>query len=208
MLVAPVIFLEPNMMGGILIYAFAAATLGGITSPFGAVGGFLVGVIENLAGVSAFHRHRAEADRGAPHHRGHCSSGRAASSATLSCKAGLTCRAAGPWVSGCCSWSPSSSPSSSAAFGCSTTQVCVYAMVLLGLNLPDRYNGQISLGHGAFYALGAYTMAIMIDRWGGYGWTIPAACSCRLPVWDSGTCSRASTWRWRPSPWRWRCPRS
>jgi branched-chain amino acid transport system permease protein len=52
LLVAPVIFLEPNMMGGILIYAFAAATLGGITSPFGAVvGGFLVGVIENLAGT-------------------------------------------------------------------------------------------------------------------------------------------------------------
>ena len=52
MLVAPVIFLEPNMMGGILIYAFAAATLGGITSPLGAVvGGFLVGVIENLAGT-------------------------------------------------------------------------------------------------------------------------------------------------------------
>jgi branched-chain amino acid transport system permease protein len=52
MLVAPVIFLEPNMMGGILIYAFAAATLGGITSPVGAVvGGFLVGVIENLAGT-------------------------------------------------------------------------------------------------------------------------------------------------------------
>ena len=52
MLIAPVIFLEPNMMGGILIYAFAAATLGGITSTFGAVvGGFLVGVIENLAGT-------------------------------------------------------------------------------------------------------------------------------------------------------------
>ena len=56
------------------------------------------------------------------------------------------------------------------------TQVCVYAMVLLGLNLLTGYNGQISLGHGAFYALGAYTMAIMIDRWGvAYGWTIPAA---------------------------------
>ena len=56
------------------------------------------------------------------------------------------------------------------------TQVCVYAMVLLGLNLLTGYNGQISLGHGAFYAMGAYTTAIMIDRWGvGYGWTIPAA---------------------------------
>jgi branched-chain amino acid transport system permease protein len=56
------------------------------------------------------------------------------------------------------------------------TQVCVYAMVLLGLNLLTGYNGQISLGHGAFYAMGAYTTAIMIDRWGvSYGWTIPAA---------------------------------
>ncbi len=56
------------------------------------------------------------------------------------------------------------------------TQVYVYAMVLLGLNVLTGYNGQISLGHGAFYALGAYTAAIMIDRWGiPYGWTIPAA---------------------------------
>jgi ABC-type branched-subunit amino acid transport system permease subunit len=49
-------------------------------------------------------------------------------------------------------------------------------MVLLGLNLLTGYNGQISLGHGAFYALGAYTSAIMIDRFGiPYGWTIPVA---------------------------------
>jgi len=51
-LIAPVVFLEPNMMGGVLIYGFAAAVLGGLTSPFGAViGGFLVGVFENLAGT-------------------------------------------------------------------------------------------------------------------------------------------------------------
>jgi branched-chain amino acid transport system permease protein len=38
------------------------------------------------------------------------------------------------------------------------------------------YSGQISLGHGAFYALGAYTTAIMIDRWAiGYLWTLPVA---------------------------------
>jgi branched-chain amino acid transport system permease protein len=56
------------------------------------------------------------------------------------------------------------------------TQVCAYAVALLGLNLLTGYNGQISLGHGAFYALGAYTTAIMIDRWSvPYGWTIPAA---------------------------------
>jgi branched-chain amino acid transport system permease protein len=51
-MVAPVVFLEPNMMGGILIYAFAGALLGGIDSPGGAVlGGFLVGVLENVVGL-------------------------------------------------------------------------------------------------------------------------------------------------------------
>lgn len=52
MLIAPVVFLEPNMMVSILLYGFAAAVLGGLTSPFGAViGGFLVGIFENLAGT-------------------------------------------------------------------------------------------------------------------------------------------------------------
>jgi branched-chain amino acid transport system permease protein len=56
------------------------------------------------------------------------------------------------------------------------TQVLIYAIALLGLNLLTGYNGQSSLGHGAFYGIGAYTSAIMIDRWGiGYGWTIPTA---------------------------------
>jgi branched-chain amino acid transport system permease protein len=51
-LVAPLLFLEPNMMGGVLIYAFAAATLGGFDSPVGAVvGGLVVGVAETLAGA-------------------------------------------------------------------------------------------------------------------------------------------------------------
>jgi branched-chain amino acid transport system permease protein len=55
-------------------------------------------------------------------------------------------------------------------------QVYIYAMALLGLNMLTGYNGQISLGHGAFYAVGAYTTAIMIDRWRvPYGWTIPVA---------------------------------
>jgi branched-chain amino acid transport system permease protein len=56
------------------------------------------------------------------------------------------------------------------------TQVYIYAIALLGLNILTGYNGQISLGHSAFYAIGAYTTAIMIDRWNiAYGWTIPAA---------------------------------
>lgn len=49
-LVAPIVFLEPNMMAGIMVYAFAAATLGGFDSLPGAVlGGLLVGVAETLA---------------------------------------------------------------------------------------------------------------------------------------------------------------
>jgi branched-chain amino acid transport system permease protein len=56
------------------------------------------------------------------------------------------------------------------------TLVFIYAIALLGLNILTGYNGQISLGHGAFYAVGAYTAAIMIDRWNvPYGWTVPAA---------------------------------
>jgi branched-chain amino acid transport system permease protein len=52
MMIAPVVFLEPNMMGGVLLYAFAGALLGGIDSPGGAVvGGFLVGVLDNVVGV-------------------------------------------------------------------------------------------------------------------------------------------------------------
>lgn len=52
MLIAPVVFLEPNMMVGILVYGFAGAALGGLNSPAGAVaGGVIVGVIENLAGT-------------------------------------------------------------------------------------------------------------------------------------------------------------
>lgn len=52
MMIAPVVFLDPNMMAGILLYAFASATLGGFTSPGGAVlGGLIVGVVENLVGT-------------------------------------------------------------------------------------------------------------------------------------------------------------
>jgi branched-chain amino acid transport system permease protein len=52
MMIAPVVFLEPNMMLSILLYGFAGAVVGGLTSPLGAViGGFSVGVIENLAGT-------------------------------------------------------------------------------------------------------------------------------------------------------------
>ena len=51
-MVAPILLLEPNMMQSVIIYAFAAAVLGGIESPLGAViGGLIVGVTVNLAGA-------------------------------------------------------------------------------------------------------------------------------------------------------------
>jgi branched-chain amino acid transport system permease protein len=56
------------------------------------------------------------------------------------------------------------------------TQAYIYAIALLGLNLLTGYNGQISLGHGAFFAIGAYAAAILMDRWGvPYALTLPIA---------------------------------
>ena len=88
------------------------------------------------------------------------------------------------------------------------TLVLVYAIALLGLNILTGYNGQISLGHGAFYAVGAYTAAILMDQFGvpvlgdaagrrRWSASSSASCSaCRRCAW------RATTWRWPPSRWR------
>ena len=52
----------------------------------------------------------------------------------------------------------------------------VFAIAVLGLNLLTGFNGQISLGHGAFFALGAYTAAVLIDRYDFPWWsTVPIA---------------------------------
>lgn len=56
------------------------------------------------------------------------------------------------------------------------TMVLSYAIALVGLNLLTGYNGQISLGHGAFYAIGAYTVGILMDKGGVPYWLcVPAA---------------------------------
>jgi branched-chain amino acid transport system permease protein len=56
------------------------------------------------------------------------------------------------------------------------TMVLIYAIAIIGLNLLTGFNGQLSLGHAAFYAIGAYTAAIMMDSFGvSYFWTLPAA---------------------------------
>jgi len=56
------------------------------------------------------------------------------------------------------------------------TLAVVYSIALLGLNMLTGFNGQISLGHSAFYAIGAYTAAILMDRFGVPYWaTVPIA---------------------------------
>ncbi len=56
------------------------------------------------------------------------------------------------------------------------TLVLVYAIALLGLNILTGYTGQISLGHGAFFAIGAYVAAILMDKFGLPYWlTLPVA---------------------------------
>jgi branched-chain amino acid transport system permease protein len=56
------------------------------------------------------------------------------------------------------------------------TLALIYAIAILGLNILTGYNGQVSLGHGAFYALGAYTAAILMTEADvAYYWTLPVA---------------------------------
>ena len=91
------------------------------------------------------------------------------------------------------------------------TLVLVYAIALLGLNMLTGYNGQISLGHGAFYAIGAYCAAILMDKFGVPYWaTLPVAGAvCLRGRASCSACrrcaSRACTWRSPPSRSAWRC---
>ena len=56
------------------------------------------------------------------------------------------------------------------------TEVMIYGLAILGLNLLTGFNGQFSLGHSAFYGIGAYTTAILIHNYDvSYVWTLPAA---------------------------------
>jgi branched-chain amino acid transport system permease protein len=56
------------------------------------------------------------------------------------------------------------------------TQVMIYGLAILGLNLLTGFNGQFSVGHGAFYGLGAYVTAILMQRYGiPYYWTLPCS---------------------------------
>ena len=60
------------------------------------------------------------------------------------------------------------------------TMVMIYAIAVLGLNILTGYNGQISLGHGGFFAVGAYTTAILMHHYAVPYWATlpPAALIC------------------------------
>lgn len=61
------------------------------------------------------------------------------------------------------------------------TLVMVYAIALLGLNILTGFNGQFTLGHGAFYAIGSYTAAILMAHYNVPYWaTLPAAAAVCL----------------------------
>src|SRR2546423_6536341 len=56
------------------------------------------------------------------------------------------------------------------------TLAIIYAIAILGLNLLTGFNGQFSLGHSAFYAIGAYPAAVLMENFGvSYVWTLPVA---------------------------------
>lgn len=62
-------------------------------------------------------------------------------------------------------------------------QIMIYAMAIIGLNLLVGVNGQLSLGHGAIFAIGAYTTAILMNHWGMPYWaTLPVAALLCLVV--------------------------
>ena len=79
--------------------------------------------------------------------------------------------------------------------------VMVYAIAILGLALLTGFNGQISLGHGAFYAIGAYTTAILMTTWNVPYWlTLPiSAVVCAAGRLPARVCRRCA---WAACIWR------
>ena len=173
-LIAPSLFLSPPMMVSVVIYALAAATLGGWDSPAGAiVGGLVVGVAESLCATFVrVHRQRTEGRR-AVRPDGDHPAGAAAGPVRHNGGHPRMRQMATP--SRCCA-----PPASSRIAVClllvpalfpnflvyQFSLVLTYAIAILGLNLLMGFNGQISVAHGVFFAVGGYTTAIFMTRYG------------------------------------------
>ena len=94
------------------------------------------------------------------------------------------------------------------------TMLLIYALAVMALNILTGGSGQFSLGQSAFYAVGAYTSAILMEH-GNMQLRADAADLRRHLLWLRISCSAsrrcgspASIWRWRPSRWRPRCRNS
>ena len=199
-MVAPVLFLDPYMMSGVLLYAFAGALLGGIQS-------------RRRPGRRGDRRRHREPGR----HLSHSDAAQADRGAGVDCtRAGVQAerfvrhcdRAAGVTMEKLRIVSPDTPAADRYAgltadawrwlgttaliavallpFALSNyhvfelTMVMIYAIAVLGLNILTGYNGQISLGHGGFFAVGAYTTAILMHHYAVPYWATlpPAALIC------------------------------
>ena len=240
MLTAPTVGLDPNMMAAVLIYSFAAAVLGGIDSPIGAVVGGLLDrraaepaeLPEPVRHVRLVHGGAAAAD-GAPHHPRRAARAAAGHLRQAGGEARMTPRT--QRIIGFVAFAalrrarrllPQSTSASSVVVSDFKAReysyVAIYLIALLGLNILTGYTGQISLGHGAFMAIGGYTTAILMagnEEFGGPisggmkdVWTLPIAglvaglvgLAFGLP---GAAALRASTSRSRRSRSRSRCRR-
>ena len=91
------------------------------------------------------------------------------------------------------------------------TMLLIYALAVMALNILTGGSGQFSLGQSAFYAVGAYTSAILMEHANiNYALTLPISgivCfALRISVRPAGAAAvAASIWRWRRSRWRPRC---
>ena len=172
MMVAPTFFLTPNMMQAVLIYAFAAAVLGGLESPVGAVvGGIALGVIlQMLDAVRGLRDARPAAADGARRaaRRPARAAGRAARPPGRETRmTGAARRLARARLRGARRRRARDAVADRELPEYQLGLVAVYLIALLGLNILTGFTGQISLGHGAFMGIGAYTTTILVVD---HGW--------------------------------------
>ena len=156
--------LQPTLMQPILLYAFAAAVLGGLESPVGAVvGGLALGVFLNLVGqyvhfvtselrlpfafAVLLARAAREADRALRPQAG---------------AQGMRPRAAAVGTAAAAAVVLALLPFTLSGYHQAlAAQVAIFFIAILGLNILTGYTGQISIGHGAFMAIGGYTTAVL-----------------------------------------------
>ena len=181
MLAAPSIFLDPNLMAALLIYAFAAAVLGGIDSPIGAVVGrsHARRRAQPARHVRRLRRRRPAAPRRAardprrPPRQAVGDLRQERGEARMRLPKGLAPVVAFVVLGVVVAVLPSFV---SAFRAQQLAYVAIYLTALIGLNILTGYTGQISLGHGAFMAIGGYTTAILMADHGVKDvWTIPIA---------------------------------